>query len=253
MNGTALLVPPAGPAPLLPAAPSRAACGGGPGVRTPARPCPPVVPPLAAAAGGGGVRHDAADTLAGLSGRPCARRAALPRGGEGPPPPPRPSHAPGVPSAWRLAPPRCPWSAPGRLRCPRPSGGVVSRSQRPPLGSPPSAASSEGAGGRSRSRAAHPSPPAGVGRPRVVPPRPQGRALGAVSGGERAWWGVFLSDRGGPSQRRGAWPPRGLYRPLPSARVAVGVCLATGLFPGGDASPARVWGKDSGGGPRRGP
>lgn len=100
--------------------------GGCRGVRTPARPWPPVAVGLGSA--------DAADTLAGLSPGCLWWAASSPWWGGGPHPMPRCS-PPG--RAERVAPgsPWCPWSAPGRLRCLKPSGGAVPFSQRtPPLG-----------------------------------------------------------------------------------------------------------------------
>lgn len=97
----------------------------------------------------------------------------------------------------------CPWSAPGCLRCLRPSGGVVSRSQRPQFSScccrwrVRRACGGAGKGG--------PPCPLLWGCGRLVVPW-HASCWGCVCGQDLAG---CVSGRAGPSQRCGAWPAEG--------------------------------------------
>lgn len=166
--------------------------GGCRGVRTPARPRPPVAAGLGSA--------DAADTLAGLSWLFVVGDLLPVVGGAHPMPRCSP---PGRAERVAPGPPWCPWSAPGRLRCLKPSGGAVPCSQRTPLWV--TAIGGDARGGRVAEsvKGGTPVPPA-VGSGRLVVPAPQRPLLPGGCGG-LTWWGE-LSDRGGPSRRRGAWP-----------------------------------------------
>lgn len=166
--------------------------GGCRGVRTPARPQPPVAAGLGSA--------DAADTLAGLSWLLVVGDLLPVVGGAHPMPRCSP---PGRAERVAPGPPWCPWSAPGRLRCLKPSGGAVPCSQRTPLRV--AAVGGDARGGRVAEsvKGSTPVPPA-VGSGRLVVPAPQRPLLPGGCGG-LTWWGE-LSDRGGPSRRRGAWP-----------------------------------------------
>lgn len=192
VNGTALLALPAGPlAPLPPAVGGVGEVVGGGCVWTPARPRFPAVLPHGTR-GTWGPLTQRTLSLA-FVGFVCGERSSPPRGG---PSRRRAAHRLGVLSALSPGPLWCPWSAPGCLRCPRPSGGVVSRSQRPR----PAAAVGGVSGERwvEPVREAHPPPLWGCGR-LVVPCRVSCQRGGLDLAGR-------VSDRTGPSQRCGAWP-----------------------------------------------
>ena len=140
----------------------------------------------------------------------------------------RAAHPPG--RAERVAPGSlwCPWSAPGCLRCLRPSGGVVSRSQRPPP-----------LGHRCRWCVRR----AGGGVGKGGPPAPPLWGCGRLVVPWHAWCRVGrVSDRAGPSQRCGAWPAEGccsfaqhavpVSAPLVASREARGSFrVVTGAWP----------------------
>lgn len=132
----------------------------------------------------------------------------------------------------------CPWSAPGCLRCLRPSGGVVSRSQRPQFSScccrwrVRRACGGAGKGG--------PPCPLLWGCGCLVVPW-HASCWGCVCGQDLAG---CVSGRAGPSQRCGAWPAEGLLLFCPACRARLrssrGPGGGTRFFQGGDGSMACV-------------
>ena len=209
-----------GPLPprLLRARPSWRVRGGrAPGlgvVRTPARPRPPAFLPRGA--GGTGVLGRGGHSRRPFPKAPGPWRAALPSSAGRAGPTPRCS-PPGLGALERVAPgpPWCPWSAPGRLRCLRPSGGVVSFPGDSPRAAAAVVGVSEERVVEEVGKGGAPVPLAGARAPRLpfpsplLPPSPRRRGVGGVGRCDSEDLAGLVSARGGPGQRRGAWPARG--------------------------------------------